>query len=83
MHFSARLSCFCYCNPASTTVYHRKCSRHAENWTSVSPWSKGFTDVASLGVLPKITGGSLYRYSNFSTQLVGADGFLAKSSNSS
>jgi hypothetical protein len=39
--------------------------------------------VASLGVLPKITGGSLYRYSNISTPLVGADGFLAKSSNSS
>ena len=31
--------------------------------------SSGYTDVASLGTLPKTTGGSLYRYPNFNTQL--------------
>ena len=31
--------------------------------------TNGYVDVASLGVLPRVTGGSLYRYPNFNTTL--------------
>ena len=59
-----------YLAPADK-LYSKMATEAAEYQVAVDLFllSTGFTDVASLGVLPRTTGGTLYRYPNFDTQL--------------
>lgn len=52
-------------------IYSKMATEAAEYQVAIDLFllSSGYTDIASLGVLPKTTGGSLYRYPNFNTQL--------------